>query len=114
MRFVLIEHKCPYTNDHFDLMLERENHLETYRVEELSDLTRTARMIVKIKDHDKKFLTYEGPVNKGKGYARRADQGEYITLEGEKLKFTGRILSGIFRISSAEGENYLLEPVSKA
>ncbi|OXU14635.1 hypothetical protein [Sedimentisphaera salicampi] len=114
MRFVLIEHKCPYTNDHFDLMLERKDHLETYRLEELGDLGQRARTIAKIKDHDKKFLTYEGPVNKGKGYAARADEGECTPLSGENFRFEGRILSGIFRISPAEDENYLLEPVSKA
>ena len=69
-------------------MLETESHLSTWRINTPpEELKTTPAKAEKIFDHDLKFLTYQGPVNKGKGKVTTADKGTYsiITKTGEKL-----------------------------
>jgi bifunctional non-homologous end joining protein LigD len=102
-RFVIQRHSREEEPVHWDLMLEKNGILETYRVglppEKWGNEPVEA---AKIFDHPLKFLTYEGSINKGKGQVKIADSGTYRVLtEGKKqrqLKFTGRILKGKFQL----------------
>jgi hypothetical protein len=116
-KFAIQKHICE--NDiHWDLMLEAENELETYRLnispEKLTDGgTASAE---KIFNHPLKFLTYEGPVNKGKGMVEIADAGIYEIIAkndtSTEFRFTGRILKGKFILTCAEKDRWKFSMVS--
>ena len=91
-RFVVQEHTTP-EGVHWDLMLEKSDVLTTFRLEQPPEaaLDRTVGA-VRICDHPLRFLTYEGPVQKGTGSVKivdcgtcdASDEGEdVITLELE-------------------------------
>jgi bifunctional non-homologous end joining protein LigD len=98
-RFVIQRHEREGETVHWDLMLEQNKLLETYRVntppEEWVNRTIEAE---KIFDHPLKFLTYEGSVNKGKGNVKIADSGNYRILSKKEnllsIDFAGRIIKG--------------------
>lgn len=86
-RFVLLYHECPPSFDkpsHWDLMLERDGVLLTWRLSALPapwgdeagvgferiDATRLA-------DHRVAYLDYEGPISGERGSVTRVDGGEY-------------------------------------
>ncbi len=102
-RFVIQEHTKP-DDLHWDLMLECGDILQTYRLgnppEEILISPATAE---KISDHPITFLTYEGPVNDGKGNVKIADFGTYQETESTKssikLGLDGKILTGNFLLS---------------
>ena len=96
---------------HWDLMLEQNGSLRTFRLDtppgEL--LTRPARA-VKIADHRLKFLTYQGPVNKGTGNVRIVESGTYIASntsdERIELNIDGSILKGNFTLTHVENDRW--------
>ena len=99
-RFVVQEHTT-VEGVHWDLMLEQEGVLATFRLEEepAKALTHEVRA-VKIFDHPLRFLTYEGPVQKGTGRVRIVDSGVYRSHEHREdswlLELDGPILQGNF------------------
>ena len=100
-RFVIQRHERQNGPVHWDLMLESEGILETYRVNKPPEEWGAAPIeAVKIFDHPLKFLTYSGPVNKGKGKVTIVDAGIYQVLtHNEKqlnLEFSGTILKKEF------------------
>ena len=66
-RFVIQKH-TQGKNIHWDFMLESGEALQTYRLDKAPEevLHQTANA-VRIFNHPLKFLTYQGPVNKGRG-----------------------------------------------
>ncbi len=74
-RFVVQEHTTA-EGVHWDLMLEQGDVLTTFRLEQepVQVLAHEVRA-VKIFDHPLRFLTYEGPVQKGTGKVRIVDSG---------------------------------------
>jgi hypothetical protein len=101
--FVIQEHSTD-DNTHWDLMLETENTLQTFR------LDTSPRQILykpahaqKIHDHPIKFLTYQGPVQNGNANVKIVDSGTYTVLHrtNEKIEmhFTGEILNGRFALT---------------
>lgn len=103
LRFVIQEHTKP-DDLHWDLMLECDDILQTYRLDkppsEILDFAATAE---KIFDHPIRFLTYQGPVNNGKGNVKIADSGTYRRTDSSdssiKLKLEGKILTGFFLLT---------------
>ena len=101
-KFVIQEHKKE-GDVHWDLMLESDGFLETYRLdvppEEISSRPANAQ---KISDHPIKFLTYEGSVNKGKGSVKIAETGTYrIVKETDgaiEMNIDGKLLNGEFEL----------------
>lgn len=98
---------------HWDFMLESGNVLRTWRValppEQLVHEAVQARQIA---DHPVRFLTYEGPVNQGKGTVAIADSGSYTVTESPgrlQLHLQGRVLSGLFCLRHVENENWRFE-----
>jgi hypothetical protein len=100
-KFVIQRHERQNELTHWDLMLEAGNILETYRIGvEPEQWGSEPIEAVRIFDHPMKFLTYEGPVNKGTGSVNIVDLGTYRIIkrvEGRlKLELTGKVLKGEF------------------
>lgn len=99
-RFVI--HKHTRGNEtHWDLMIEEADCLKTWRLDNPPEkLTSGKTKATPIFDHDKKFLTYQGPVNNGTGSVEQVDEGicEILTNNKNelKIKFEGKFLKGIF------------------
>ncbi|HBG28919.1 MAG: hypothetical protein A2Y10_16570 [Planctomycetes bacterium GWF2_41_51] len=95
-KFVIHKHTRE-TDVHWDLMIEWPDVLKTWRLDSPPEkLTNEKTKATPIQDHDKKFLTYQGPVNNGTGTVELADEGT-CTIESDdgkilKIAFTGRIL----------------------
>ncbi|UCD50639.1 MAG: hypothetical protein JSW27_24330 [Phycisphaerales bacterium] len=88
----------------WDLLLELDNVLATFRLEEMPETSRNARIRAeKIFDHPLRFLTYEGPVQQGTGRVRIADRGTYRTRKRSEeaivLNFSGDALRGDFTLT---------------
>jgi len=102
VKFVIHHHVT--VPEHYDLMLEADETLHTWQVtpENLEDLLCGRRIkALKIQDHRKKYLEYEGPVSCDRGHVSLYDNGEYRLMKkknnqteyffsGEKL--TGRVI----------------------
>ena len=101
-RFVVQEHTTP-EGVHWDLMLEKGDVLTTFRLEQppRAALGRAVRA-VKIFDHPPRFLTYEGPVQKGTGSVRIVDRGTCCLSD--------EILQGGFTLARIEGTSWQLAP----
>ncbi|MBD3676612.1 MAG: hypothetical protein HUJ26_24130 [Planctomycetaceae bacterium] len=92
-RFVILTHDHPHL--HWDLMLEDETSLLTWRLSE--EPNRTGSIPAEaLPPHRKHYLDYEGPVSGNRGSVTRWDAGTYevthqseyelsIVLNGEKL-----------------------------
>lgn len=101
-RFVILHHLAP-TGEHWDLMLEREDCLTTWQLLTEPDGGASGPIdCVRINDHRKFYLDYEGPVRGGRGIVSRIDHGTYRCLNAETdsltIVFQGRRLSGEFRL----------------
>ena len=107
-RYVIQRHERQGEPTHWDLMLESGDILETYRVNKPPEEWREGPIeAVKIFVHPLKYLTYEGPVNKGKGSVKIADSGTYEATEETKgtkrIRFEGRILKGEITLLQRKG-----------
>jgi hypothetical protein len=111
-RFVVQEHTTP-DGAHWDLMLEKGDILATFRLEQPPRVAlNCAVQAVKIFDHPLRFLTYEGPVQKGTGSVRIVDRGTCdLADEGEDvitLELRGTVLQGGFTLTWIEGTSWQL------
>jgi hypothetical protein len=105
-RFVIHKH-TQEGQTHWDLMIEQGDILKTWRLESPPEkLAIEKTKATPIFDHDKKFLTYQGPVNNGKGTVEIVDEG-ICTIESAneielKINFEGRILRGNFQLAKID------------
>ena len=111
-RFVVQEHTTP-DGVHWDLMLEEGEVLTTFRLDQPPEAVSTGSIrATKIFDHPLKFLTYEGPVQKGTGKVRIVERGICdVPVEGEDviaLRLHGTILQGDFTLMRIEGPSWQL------
>jgi hypothetical protein len=109
-KFVIQQHSSG-SDIHWDFMLQIGDSLQTYRLDKApQELTQTPANAVKIFDHSLKFLTYQGPVNKGRGSVRIAEAGSYEIAHHAhdrlELDLNGKILKGKFTLSHIEGYNW--------
>ncbi len=111
-RFVVQEHT---TSDavHWDLMIEQGDTLTTFRLAEGPEQAlHHPVQAVRILDHPLRFLTYEGPVQKGTGRVRIVDRGTYAlhheTAEALTLDLHGGLLRGTFVLAQKEGTTWEL------
>jgi hypothetical protein len=98
-KFVVQKHQREPQPAHWDLMLESGGILETYRLALPPEKwAKEVMEAVKIFDHPLKFITYEGPVNKGKGRVDIADYGTYRLIDMDKTQrkilFEGKLFRG--------------------
>ena len=111
-RFVIQKHTAG-TEIHWDLMFESGNTLQTYRLDNAPDeILHKGSHAVKIFDHSLKFLTYQGPVNKGCGNVCIVETGTYKIFQEKpdliELNLKGRILKGKFVMTHIKDDNWLL------
>ncbi|MEN6385534.1 MAG: endonuclease/exonuclease/phosphatase family protein [Phycisphaerales bacterium] len=90
---------------HWDLMIEDGDVLKTWRLEnppeklagDSDKLNPVKTKATPIQDHDKKFLTYQGPVNKNTGTAEIVDEGTCeVNKDFTRIKYNGNILKNDF------------------
>jgi hypothetical protein len=113
-RFVVQEHTT-LDGVHWDLMLEKGEALATWRLEQPPQAALDGPVqAVRIFDHSPRFLTYEGPVQKGTGRVRIVDRGTSdMSEDGEDavvLDLQGEVLQGSFLLKRVEGRSWQLEP----
>lgn len=94
-------------------MLEEDDCLLTWRIDvPPRNWVFSSIKAEKIFDHDKKYLTYQGPVNKGAGKVEIADTGELkITCKKQdRVEFTsaGKILNGSFTLFHSQNNKWEL------
>jgi hypothetical protein len=94
-------------------MFQVGDALQCYRIERPPDeLEPEGTIVVRIVDHVLKFLTYEGPVQKGTGSVEITEAGTYEVLseaeDERKLFLHGRILKGRFLLKHLSGDRWLL------
>ena len=111
-RFVIQEHTTG-SDVHWDFMLEWEpgQALQTYRLDKTpQQILRSPANAVKIFDHPPKFLTYQGPVNKGRGSVRIVEAGTYQLVNNEhdriELNLAGQILKGKFAFCHVKDDKW--------
>lgn len=114
-RFVIQEHSKENVV-HWDLMLEAESSLTTYRLELPPEkIAHKDCQATKIFDHDLKFLTYQGPVNKGLGNVQIVEAGTYCVLQKKtdywQLKLEGKILKGHFWLRHINQDEWQFTPL---
>ena len=78
-RFVVLEHDHPEL--HWDLMLEGNGVLRTWRLTAPPEAGRAVRAAASF-DHRLFYLDHEGPVSGGRGSVKRWDSGTFA-LEGD-------------------------------
>ncbi len=105
-RFVVQEHTTP-DGVHWDLMLEKGDVLTTFRLGQPPAAVLSGTVpATKIFDHPLKFLTYEGPVQKGTGKVRIVERGTCdVSVEAEDviaLRLHGTILQGDCTLTPAK------------
>jgi hypothetical protein len=125
-RFVILRHHFPAGavaefSDHFDLMLEQESKLATWRIEAIPDPDQ-AVSATRLADHRKVYLDYEGPVSGDRGTVEQVIAGTYeicqdtescldvlLTTTNESIRL--KIVAGeqgsltVVRIGSADGRS---------
>ena len=111
-RFVIQEHRKQDEPTHWDLMLEQGEALKTYRLDlPPGEVVHQPATATPIADHNKRFLTYEGPVQQGAGQVRIVDRGTYRSAERREdrweLALSGGILKGNFTLTRTEGDAWL-------
>ena len=109
-RFVIQEHTTP-EGVHWDLMIEKGGVLITFRLSQSPQNARDhATEAVRIFDHPLRFLTYEGPVQKGTGKVRIVERGDCRLLNEKEDSMTidlqGALLQGSFTLTRLEGERW--------
>ena len=109
-RFVI--HKHTRGKDvHWDFMLQLGETLQTYRLDKAPEevMHQTANA-VKIFNHPLKFLTYQGPANKGKGNVQLIEAGTYQIIHQKhnriELNLSGQILRGKFTLIHIKNDNW--------
>jgi hypothetical protein len=97
---------------HWDLMIEWGDKLKTWRLDNPPEkLSSQKTKATPIFDHDKKFLTYQGPVNNGKGTIEIIDKGNCIIESPDekelKIYFQGKILNEEFQLVKFDNDCYI-------
>lgn len=107
-RFVILEHDHPLL--HWDLMLEADGVLQTWRLAQAPELRREIDAVA-LGDHRLAYLDYEGPVSGNRGAVQRWDAGEFSeepksTPTKRVLRICGTRGQGRVRLEQVDAENW--------
>lgn len=106
-RFVILTHDHPFL--HWDLMLEGEADLRTWRLLAEPDSTPDPISAEPLPQHRKAYLDYQGPVSGDRGTVTRWDAGDYEMLvesAGElRLRLSGTKLFGVFDLTISQASD---------
>ncbi len=110
-----IHHHAGFGAEHWDLMLEVGEVLRTFQL--ASDPTGGVGETIpaeRIADHRKDYLTYEGPVSRGRGRVAIVAGGTYETLaespDAWTIRLDGEVLSGRFTLARLGPKDAWPEP----
>jgi len=101
---------------HYDLMLEAGQALATWRLDRPPTELSVGQEVraEKLPDHRRAYLTYEGPVSRGRGEVRVLDRGAYDAAEASDERWMvtlrGRRVRGCFEIAHCQ-DGWLLRRV---
>ena len=115
--FVVIEHSHRNYETHWDFMIEADGALLTWRLMEKPNFEKDQYIdSERIFDHNRKFLTYEGPVNDNKGMAKQIGAGKFhvISLDRVNIDIAIDIEGESFMISLPMGREPGLTGIKKA
>jgi hypothetical protein len=106
-RFVILYHQSP-AGEHWDMMLETGSVLTTWSIppQSLTGLPFTC-LAVRLPDHRKHYLDYEGEITGDRGTVSRIDAGTYQQFSPSMFILHGTVFSGRL---SVEGEKMTFEP----
>jgi hypothetical protein len=90
-RFVILEHDHPSL--HWDLMLEAQDVLRTWRLREPPCAERPVPAEPSF-DHRPHYLDYEGPVSGARGSVKRWDAGEFSWQKDEATGIAVKVVGG--------------------
>ena len=93
MKFIIFYH-YGIDETHYDLMLEAEDTLDSWRIpeENLKPLLNGETIeIISIKPHNKKYLNFEGALSDGRGYVKIYDKGTTSYTHNENSIFDALI-----------------------
>lgn len=115
-RFVILEHDYPEV--HWDLMLETEKSLRTWKLKEsprllLSKIEKTIKASA-LADHRLMYLDYEGPISNQRGFVKQFDQGlfEWLAINEQEITINlqGQQLTGILKlVKGNSGEDWQIK-----
>ncbi len=113
MKFVVHEHQKRDEPVHWDLMLEYGETLKTFRLNcAPGDVANRPCLAMPIPDHDTRFLTYEGPVQKGLGQVKQVDHGTYqsihMTQHAWTVSLKGRVLHARVKLPLVHEDTLIL------
>lgn len=109
-RFVIQKHTRG-GNVHWDFMFHLGKSLQTYRLDKApEEVLHQSASAVKIFNHPLKFLTYQGPVNKGRGNVQLTEAGTYQIIHQKhnriELNLNGQILKGNFTLTHIKNDEW--------
>lgn len=101
-RFVVLRHEQD-GHRHFDLMIDIGPALATWKMSEPPETTRTApQNCLRLPDHRRRYLDYQGPLAGNRGEVTRHDHGHCIvhtcSAKCWEVTFRGRELHGRVRL----------------
>jgi hypothetical protein len=118
VRFVILHHhqvgreqKDRQFKEHWDFMVEQGDSLATWQLFENPTINRRVTIsAVRIGDHRKAYLDYEGPISRGRGYVRRVDSGTCVVKESTPtawvVELDGKELTGRYTLRRAEDDDW--------
>ncbi len=117
MKFVIHHHTGnPREESHYDVMIESDEALLTWRVTEaaMKELLEGKEVsAARIADHRKAYLTYEGPISCDRGMVKIMDSGTCIPQchDNEVTRYTliGSAFYGTLITKKAYGHNYMFQ-----
>ncbi|MCX6997812.1 MAG: DUF1353 domain-containing protein [Kiritimatiellaeota bacterium] len=117
-RFALLRH-AGHGPTHFDLLLEQDTALATWQFDASPTDFAPGQELrgVRLSDHRRLYLDYEGPVSNGRGQVTRLDGGTCVLREPRpdhlELMLHGRSWQGRFRLErDAAGDGWSLTAVA--
>lgn len=115
-RFVILEHQTP-AGVHWDLMLENEGVLWTWRLDIHPADIHQPVSAERIFDHPLKFLSYEGPVQNSTAGVTRLDEGplhyRQITPAAITCELNGKLLKGLFVLHMEKPPQWTMTPAGQ-
>jgi hypothetical protein len=110
--FVIQKH-CTPDGGHWDLMLQIEKNLWTWRLHHPPEhIGYTPMAVERIVDHPLRFLTYEGPVQNHTASVKIIDNGRFTIIRqtDREIEFEagGKTLSGQFQLRLKQDDIWIL------
>ena len=112
-QFVIHIHRG-YGDDHYDLMIEQGQALATWQLPASAAALEGPCEAMRLADHRRHYLAYEGPVSNNRGSVTVVDRGECTVLtcldDRWVVEFHGRLLQGRRELVRLRGDRWQLRP----